>query len=412
MPGTAESDRSSARARGPVRTGLTIALLVLLGWLSIAVSVEQVLGRSMPSIAARWAPWAAGWRIQSVTQKLLDGNPPRALRAQAEGQSRAAINRAPLRAAAARLLGATQLLNGDRAVAAYSYAHRLSRRDLPTELYLIETRVAANDVAGALRHYDIAMRTNVTSRAMLGDILINASDTPEIAQALGRLLATHPAWLPEFYQRLTSQAKNPAAIMIIVGALDFRGDRDGDAEFITMALERLVQLGAVGDAEHYYQRVTRTTDRAALIRNGGFERPNRFQPFDWIIASEPTHSGIVERRPDAQGVALTLTGNESHAIARQLLVLHPGRYRVTATVGNVPRAVEERPKLVLSCRSGAAIATLPFAAADEKPRRFEAGFTVPQGCEAQWLDIVNTPAFDGQPADPWIDDIGIAPGAS
>ncbi|KQN00006.1 hypothetical protein [Sphingomonas sp. Leaf25] len=409
MPRAVDPRRSPGQ--GPVRVGLIIALLLLLGWLSLAVTVDQVLGRSVPGIAARWAPWAAGWRIQSATHKLIDGNPTPALRAQAAAESRAAINRAPLRAAAARLLGTTQLLEGSQAVGAYRYAHRLSRRDLPTQLYLIETKVAANDVAGALRHYDIAMRTNVTSRAMLGDILINASDTPEIAQALGRLLATRPAWLPEFYQRFAAQAKNPAAILIVAGALDFRGDRDEDAEFITMALERLVQLGAVGDAEHYYQRVTRTTDRIALIRNGGFERPNRFQPFDWIIASEPTHSGIVERRPNARGVALTLTGNESHAIARQLLVLHPGRYRITATVGNVPQAVEERPKLVLSCQSGAAIATLPFAAVGEKPRRLEAGFTVPQGCEAQWLDIVNTPAFDGEPADPWIDDIGIAAGA-
>lgn len=404
-------DPARSSGRSLVRIGLTVVLLLLLGWLSLAVTVDQVLGRSLPAIAARWAPWSASWRMQSATQAVVNGNPSPALRARAEQESRAALNRAPLRAVAARLIGTTQLLAGDRGVAAYRYAHRLSRRDLPTELYLIETRVAANDVSGALRHYDIAMRTNVASRPMLGDILINASDTPEIAQALGRLLATRPVWLPEFYQRFASQAKNPAAITTVIQALDFRGDRAGDVEFITMALERLVQLGAIGDAERYYRGVTRTADNGILLRNGGFERPNRFQPFDWIIASEPTHSGIVERRADASGVVLTLTGNESHSIARQLLVLRPGRYLLAATVGNVPQAVEERPKLVLSCRLGAPIATIPFAAAGDAPRRFEASVTIPQGCDAQWLDIVNTPAFDAQPADPWIDDLGISAGA-
>jgi len=148
------------------------------------------------------------------------------------------------------------------------------------------------------------------------------------------------------------------------------------------------------------------------LRNGGFEAPNRFAPFDWSIASEPGYTGIIERRSDAPGTVLTLGGSESGEIARQLLVLRPGRYQISFVSANIPQAIEERPKITLKCLSGISVMSMPFSAASDTARKTLATFTVPEsGCSAQWIGVQSAASFDSPPSLPWIDSITITRGA-
>lgn len=385
--------------------------LILLGllWLSIGVSINGVLATRMPVLTLQWAPWSTAARIALADSKVGSGKPsePNDIVA-AQRLARQALDRSPIQAAAARAIGLSALLadNPTDARAAFAYAERLSRRDLPTQLYWIETDVERGNIRQALRHYDLAMRTSVKSRAMLGNILIAASSDPAIATELARLLRTQPRWLPEFYQRLMGQGENPDALLLIAGTMRFDAGDPSQASFLAMALNRLVALGAYDKARVLYQRSAGGSDD--MVHNGGFDRANRLPPFDWTIASEPTYSGIVETRVGwPHGNVLTVTGTEANDVARQLLLLAPGRYRLKADTANVRQERETRPVVVITCLSNAAVTSIPFAPAGTKPVRMTGTFDVPGGCPAQWITIRNTPSFDPIDNDPWIDRIMI-----
>ncbi|MFV3464693.1 hypothetical protein ACNJFH_21305, partial [Mycobacterium tuberculosis] len=106
----------------------------------------------------------AGLAAQLLTQPDRDGSYARAWRL-----AQAALQRDPMSVRAVSTLAflAAEKGNAVQAARLLAYSERLSRRDLPTQLALIETKVQANDVVGALVHYDRALRTSKTSEAIL-----------------------------------------------------------------------------------------------------------------------------------------------------------------------------------------------------------------------------------------------------
>lgn len=404
------------------KVAVGLVLIVLL-WLSVAVSFEGVFARRDPVVALRWAPWSAQAKIVQSTALATDtatdtagsaatatdagtaADPATIAKARTLAQQ--ALDRSPVQASAARAIGVAALSARDNATAgrAFTYAARLSRRDLPTELYWIESNVTRGDIRAALHYYDVAMSVSVKSRAMLGNILIAASAEPNVATELAKLLKTQPRWLPEFYQRLMGQGENPATLAHIANVMAFDGRDPGQAPFVSMTLNRLVALGAYGEARTLYRRSVGGADET--VRNASFERANTLQPFDWIIASEPTYSGIIETRTGwPHGNVLTIAGTEANDVARQLLLLVPGQYRLSADTANVRQERETRPLLTISCVSdNRAVMSAPFAAAGAKPAAMQGMFTVPANCPAQWIAIRNTPSFDPVDSDPWIDRI-------
>ena len=228
-----------------------------------------------------------------------------------------------------------------------------------------------------------------------------------VATELARLLATQPRWLPEFYQRLMGQGDNPATLLHIARTMDFDARNPDQAPFVAMALARLVALGGYREAQALYRHAMGGADET--VRNGGFERPNLLQPFDWTIAGEPTFSGIVETSAGwTGGNVLTVTGTEAADVARQLMLLPPGRYRLDALSANVRQERETRPVMTISCSTNRTVlASLLFSPAGTTPAAMETGFTVPANCSAQWLTIRNTPSFDPVDNDPWIDRITV-----
>ena len=65
----------------------------------------------------------------------------------------------------------------------FHWSDRLSRRSLPTRLWLIQDAVDHGNVAGALRDFDIALRTTTDAQPILFPVLAKASSRPEAHDA-------------------------------------------------------------------------------------------------------------------------------------------------------------------------------------------------------------------------------------
>lgn len=369
------------------RRAAVIVVALLAAFFSEAVSVEQVVGSRAPALARRWAPWSAAARAaDSVAHGQPGAGETEWHTAQAE--ARAALNRDPTSVIAARSLGQIAALHNDlpRADRLFAYAEQLSRRDLLTELWMLEAQVRQGRVAGALVRYDRALRTNAAARPTLFPVLVLASGDPNVAPKLGGLLASRPPWGADF---LAVMAESPHVPPNVLAAAVERAHLavavPAERAALAATIRRLADAGAYELALRVFRQAIGGTD-AGLIRDGGFEREPLLPPLDWSLAGEADLSATREPAANGMGLELRAENGRTGELARQLLVLSPGAYAlslVQAGAGPDPLA---RAVVAIGCANREApLLTLPLGAAQRT--RSIARFTVPMQCPGQWLTI-------------------------
>lgn len=393
-----------------------IAVMVLVAVATLAgtafaalFTTAMVSARADPQSAlARWPVDTAKAATATV---LLATTPSRAQVDRAAALGEAVLARTPVNAEAARNVAMSRLLRGDLAQARRIIAlgEALSRRDVPTQTWLIEDRAQAGDINGALAHYDRALRTSRDSRAILLPVLAQAANDPAIARPLAARLTSRPEWWSDFLGRFTEVATSPVAIRLVADGLKLDLASDIDHGRVAQILARLVALGAFAEAKAYHGRATGLG--AAAVVDPGFERDHGLAPFDWQLVDEADRSATRDPRDGARGTALSVSGTEGREVARQLLVLRPGRYRLQATSGSVAAETLAPPAVSLACAAAGttpAIASANFPSG-QAPRRWGMTITVPAGCRAQWLSISSASNVGYSSENPWIDDIAIVP---
>lgn len=327
-------------------------------------------------------------------------------------QAANALLREPVNVVAARVAGLTAMLADDKKGAGrlLAYADSLSRRDLGTQVALIEMAVARGDIAAALRHYDVALRTGDTADQLLMPVLVTASRDPAIATALGTMLARRPPWRLRFvYSLVTARPWAPTFLPLIEAArLDVNNPIERD--FLARTATGLVAAGAITDAAGLYARAT-GTPVTGDVRNGLFAAEDRITPFDWELTDEPglgASKGRVDGTSLAAALSINADAGRSGVVARQLLLLRPQRYRLRFTVGDV--ADTDRSGVSLTCNGtdiGIASIRFPVTA---RPRIVETIVDVPANCPGQWLKVEAGTDIDASMAAvaaPWISDIAV-----
>lgn len=410
MPG---ADRSSP----PRSTWIRLTLLLLGGavllYLTFAITFSQVMARR--NTARAYAMWpssiAAAKMAEADLVAAASANDPR--RATTVGKRAALVlRRDPVNVVAARLAGVAATAAGEQARGArlLAYAEGLSRRDLPTQLALIEGAVAREDIATALRHYDTALRTGDNADQLLLPVLVAASRDPAIAARLAPILASRPPWRLRFvYVLITAQPWAPTFVPLVRAArLDVNVPLERD--FLSRAATGLVATNRLGDAAALYRQATGRGPPAG-IRNGSFTGEDRIAPFDWIITDEPGLGGVKGAVGAVVPGALSLTADPGRTgpVARQLLMLPPGPHRLHFVVGNVTGA--DRSSVLLSCNgTDTPIASVRFPqTANGRSRTVDVAASVPAGCVGQWLTVQAGTDIDAPGAGdaPWISGMGI-----
>lgn len=171
--------RSVAARLGIVLAAAGLAALVL------AQGTAQIMASSAPNLASTFAPWFGASRARSAELALLNKNPSLARR-----QAKAALDRDATLVPAVRTLG--QLDEGVSGDHLLELALRLSRRDLPTHMALLQRAATKGDLNAAIVHYGQALRTNQTSWPTLLPPLAKAAGDPEVLPPLTRMLAQRP----------------------------------------------------------------------------------------------------------------------------------------------------------------------------------------------------------------------------
>ncbi len=368
-----------------------------------------MFGTRAPSVAARWGTGAAATSAAQANSLAQPGASPTAL-IRAERLASNALSREPASVPAVRALGQIAGLRGDlpRASRIFRYSEQLSRRDLLTQMWLIEERVRRDDIPGALTHYDRALRTVGSARAILFPVMISAMSTPEIARAAQRLMAARTAWGPDF---LSVMAQTPTASSDALGQLtvsaQLRPNLAAERDALVAVLGRLVASGRYAAAQTVWTRALGVRDQPA-VRGGDFETEPLLPPFDWSFANTGNLSAT--REPGGTGTVLVLraVNGGSGEFARQLLTLQPGGYRIALITSGASADRIARAAVAVTCASGnGELLRLPLSTTARA--RLESSFTVPPGCEAQMLTIVAPAGLGDGNASVVLDDLAITP---
>jgi hypothetical protein len=401
-----------ARGRLIIRAVAVIAVGSLVFWAVLGVTLVGITRRASPAFALSWH--AADSAAQAELADALIAADLSNL-ARAGRLAQASLERSPLSVKAARILAMVRGAGGDEAAAdrLLAYASRLSRRDFATELLLIERNVRSDNIAGALEHYDIALRSSPDAGGLLLPIMVRASEQDAITDGLIELVDSDPPWLHSFMAVLIGEGRNLRNVTRITNAAI--GGRTGEQveQWVGWLLTRQVGVGDYGAAFATYSRATRRPP--GLVRDGSFEGVSTFPPIDWLLTNEPDLAAATALKPGGSGdLALFLTARAGRGgeVARQLLGLRPGSYALAAEVGDVPEEPADRPYVLVNCAGGQErqLLRLNLPQVASGAVRIRARFDVPpNACGAQWIRIVASSSMGGDTPNAWIDSIAVHP---
>ena len=389
---TSTATTARARARSPAHVGRTLARVgIVLGCSALAAGVVLKgaaihLANSDPGAAAALAPYEARAAIAAVQAHMAKGGDiaspeARTLVAQALARDVTLTSAIELRA-----LQAEAAHDPAREARLFSLSSSISRRSLPTRLWLIQRSVDGGDVAGALDNFDIALRTSITAPDVLFPVLARATSDPSLAAPMARLLDRPEDWRLAFlHYAITEAHAGPG----VAGVLMHMHDR-------RMILAGRVDEALIGElaSEHAYglARQVRVTFGPplgpGLVADPDFADPRQAYPFGWNLIEDGA-AGAQRARVDGRS-QLQYQANPGGGgqVATQLLTLAPGPYRLAVTTAAPASDPLSQPFWTLTCSGDAG---LQLGVLDQPATTGAAvglDFTVPQGCEGQWLVLI------------------------
>lgn len=380
-------------------------------WFSVIQTASIVYASRDAELALKLWPTAAAKTALAAELATHVAEPKDVRRALALAQD--ALRDAPSNAVAVRSVALVYDQQGSETLARRyaEYAEKLSRRDIPLELWRIEDSVRQGNIVAAIAHYDHALRASSEIRRVLFPVLSNAANDVRVAAALGDRLAARPNWWTDFTDPYFAHGEDARAMATIIQHMRLKPDTAENQARIAIALRRMVELGRANIALSVFQSITKTrANSAPAVIDGEFELERNLLPFDWVLSADPDHSGIKEHRDGAAGQrALTLIGGAHGEVARQLISLKPGQHSLSARVGEVDVDLLAPPSIRVVCYShDNQIAGSMYLPKTEAPIAIKLPLSVPkQNCDFQWLVIISSSAIDVPKNYPWVDSIKI-----
>ena len=383
--------RGSRRRRSVREWCVRLALAGAAGWIGY-LSVMQSLAVALPDNQVERAYSLApnnGRIAARLSEKLSGPEASSADRARAVRVAQAALRRDPTAVEAAATLGFDALGRGDEATAKrlFTYSQMLSRRDLRTQLWAIEDAVAREDIAGALKHYDIALRTKKNAPNLLYPVLSSAATDPAIRAEFVRLLSGQPLWARYFIEYLAANNSDPGAVAAL-----FRELQHSDFPVSERARNTVINALLVNDqfneAWSYYTTFRKGIDRRTS-RDDQFkvmaENPSSF---DWIPVNTAGISTAIQRGSENGVFDFAVSPSVGGILLQQLQLLPAGKYVLQGHSTGIEQPPESRPYWSLSCRGGGELGRVEMPNSSEAGGQFGGRFTVPADCPAQVLALV------------------------
>jgi hypothetical protein len=287
------------------------------------------------------------------------------------------------------------------AVALMASADAVSRRDAFSQLWMIEQKSGANDVGGAISHYNALLSVHPETQATLLPVLVSALAYPEVRSAMRPYLKAETRWSFPFLD-LASQRAEVGDYRGLVQPIVPRLRDDGYAASSARIIYRMLQSGLAGDAWKLFSLVAPNVDVGAFrdFAPRPINLDPKWQSLSWVLGQSVDISasvvGIgainVSMAPTAGGMIasrdVAVIPSSTYILGHRL-IYEPGSARASL-LWRVSCAAQSGPQLIVE----------RFVPATENLNLVRLLVNVPENChlmrvelsavgsEGQWNSVV------------------------
>ena len=396
--------RSAGPRRGPIGW-LGIALLTALSlfvvWQIVQTSAADAFIRKKPGVAATIAPRDP--RVPMTLAMLEFQAAGGTVRPQARQAAIEAFARAPLSEEPFFLKGMAALVAGQEAEAERLLieTRRRNPRSRFARLILLDRYLRAGKIDEATNEMTALGNLIPNAGALLLAELGRLARDPVTSRTLERALQRNPAPRDSLLEYLATSGADPDLILRLARKIppppQAANAPSPAAAWQAKLVGALVERGDIGRA---YQLWRSFSAPGAPERKTGLYDPDLrglpgTAPFNWFFPG--TAAGAADR--SANGLQIEYYGRDSAELVAQLLMLPPGRHRLSFVAEGAADGESSKLGWQLIClQSKAQVGELVLRKVDYSPRRLAGIFTVPtKGCSAQWLKLVGAPAEFAKP---------------
>lgn len=293
-----------------------------------------------------------------------------------------AASKAPLASQPFLVRGVQEQTTGDGIAAkrAFLAAQWRDPRSLPAAYFLANYYLSVGDTLNGLEETAVVARLSPGGVALAAPFLAAYARNVANWRKMRTLFRSQPYLEDPILLALAQDARNADTIL----ALADRRHKKADVPWLAPLLSSLITSGDYIKARAIWGAIGRGQGGTALVFDPTFSTPGPPPPFNWSLASSSI--GLAERQPGNR-LHVIFYGNADGVLARQLLLLEPGTYRLRMQLVGSPVHPES---LSWSVRCDNSAEAFEAATVDEVASNGW-NFAVPTHCPAQWLELSGRP---------------------
>ena len=216
--------------------------------------------------------------------------------------------------------------NTSAAERAFTAAKARNPRSLPARYFLADQYLREGDAGAGLREIAVLARLAPNGITSLAPYVATYARQRATWPQLRALFRAEPVLERASLQALAGDAANAGTVLALA-------TRKGpDSVWLPTMVDSLVKAGQYARARQLWASVSGARATEALLYDPGFSEAQAPPPFNWVLTSSAV--GLAERQRGG-GLHVIYHGREDGALASQVVLLPPGRYRLTSTATGI-----------------------------------------------------------------------------
>lgn len=363
-----------------IRRVVAILALLFLGAAVVRTAAVKAWATNNPDRAARlWSGHPEVLKtlaMSAIGEAARNGRPPGR---EAERMLAVVAVREPLaiEPLMVRAIGASAAGDSARAEHLFRLATIRQGRALPPHYFLAEQYLRSARVEDGLREVANLARLSPNGVANGAPYFAEYAKNPANWPSMRAIFRDQPRL---FEPVMVALAQDPANAPVIMG-LSRKSQRTADSTWLKPLLRAMVTSGRFDEARRLWADVSGLPATGGeLIHDADFSDPNSPPPFNWELAQSSI--GLAERVPGS-GLHVIFYGSQGGMLARQLLTLDSGDYRLGIRSGGQIANPEALSWSIRCVKSSSSFAEIPMTSVGP----LSAKISVPADCAAQWLEL-------------------------